>query len=54
MYDLDNHIVEFAESMESVVLRLVRQGFSFDEIVKKSETPLDFIKMVLKKATPNI
>ena len=54
MYDLDNHIVEFAESMESVVLRLVRHGFSFDEIVKKSKMPLDFIKMVPKKATPNI
>jgi len=54
VYDMDGHILEFAESMESVILRLGKQGFSFDEIANKSEMPLDFIKMVLKKSTPNI
>lgn len=48
-YDLDNHILEFAESMESVVLRLEGQGFNLDEIARKSEMPMDFIKMVLQK-----
>ena len=49
LYDPDDHIIEFAESMESVVLRLDKQGFSPKEITKKSEMPMDFIKMVLKK-----
>jgi catechol 2,3-dioxygenase-like lactoylglutathione lyase family enzyme len=47
-YDLDNHIIEFAESMENVVMRFDRQGFSLDEIAKKSKMPMDFIKMVLQ------
>jgi catechol 2,3-dioxygenase-like lactoylglutathione lyase family enzyme len=49
VYDPDNHIVEFAESMESVVLRLDMKGFNLEEIAKKSMMPMDFIKMVLQK-----
>jgi len=49
LYDPDNHIVEFAESMESVVLRLNRQGLSLEEIAKKSMMPLPFIQMALQK-----
>ena len=49
LYDPDNHIIEFAESMESVILRLDRQGVSSEGISKKSEMPIDFIKKVLKK-----
>ena len=52
LYDPDNHIIEFAESMESVILRLDRQGSSPEEIAQKSEMPMDFIKNVLKK--PNM
>ena len=47
--DPDGHIVEFSESMESVVRRLNNQGFSLEEITKKSMMPIDFIKMALKK-----
>jgi len=47
--DVDNHIIEFAESMETVVKRLNNQGLSLEEISKKSLMPIDFIKMVLKK-----
>ena len=36
VYDPDDHIIEFAESMESVVLRLHMKGFSIGEIAKKS------------------
>ena len=49
IFDSDHHILEFAESMESVVLRFDKKGFSLDEIADKSEMPLDFIKGVLKK-----
>jgi len=49
VFDFDGHIIEFAESMESVVSRLEGQGFGFDEIARKSKMPLDFIKQVLEK-----
>ena len=47
--DIDNHIIEFAESMESVVIRLKRQGLSLEEIENKSSMPMDFIKITLNK-----
>jgi catechol 2,3-dioxygenase-like lactoylglutathione lyase family enzyme len=49
IYDPDNHILEFAESMESVVLRLNKQGLSLEEIAKKSMMPMEFIRITLKK-----
>lgn len=49
IYDPDNHILEFAESMESVVLRLNMQGLSLEEIAKKSMMPMEFIRITLKK-----
>ena len=47
--DPDNHILEFAESMESVVRRLNMQGLSLEEIAEKSMMPMEFIRMTLKK-----
>lgn len=49
IYDPDNHIIEFAESMESVVLRLHSIGLSSEDITKKSLMPTEFIQMILKK-----
>jgi len=49
VYDPDNHIIEFAESMANVVLRLALKGFNLEEIAKKSEMSMEFIKMVLEK-----
>jgi catechol 2,3-dioxygenase-like lactoylglutathione lyase family enzyme len=49
VFDFDGNILEFAESMESVVLRLDIQGLGLNEITKKSKMPLDFIKTVLEK-----
>ena len=49
VYDPDNHIVEFAESMASVVLRLHKKGLSLEEVAKKSLMPMKFIKTVLQK-----
>jgi catechol 2,3-dioxygenase-like lactoylglutathione lyase family enzyme len=47
--DPDGHIVEFSESMESLVRRLKLQGLSLEEIAKKSMMPIEFIEMALKK-----
>lgn len=49
IYDPDDHIIEFAESMKNVVLRLHKQGLTIEEISKKSMMPIDFIKNVIKK-----
>jgi catechol 2,3-dioxygenase-like lactoylglutathione lyase family enzyme len=49
VYDPDSHIIEFAESMESVVKRLDNEGLSLEEISKKSMMPMDFITMALKQ-----
>jgi catechol 2,3-dioxygenase-like lactoylglutathione lyase family enzyme len=49
VYDPDNHILEFAESMASVVLRLDKKGFTLEEIAKKSLMPVEFINTVLQK-----
>ena len=49
VYDPDNHIIEFAESMENVVLRLYTQNLSVEEIAKKSMMPMEFINLVLEK-----
>ena len=49
VYDPDDHIIEFAESMENVVLRLYNQDLSVEEIAKKSMMPMEFIKLVLEK-----
>ena len=48
-YDPDGHILEFAESMASVVLRLHSEGLGVEEISKKSMMPIEFIHLVLKK-----
>jgi len=47
VFDFDGHILEFAESMESVVLRLEGLGLDVDEIASKSKMPLDFINSIL-------
>ena len=49
VFDFDNNILEFAESMESVILRLDMQGLGVDEIARKCKMPLDFITRVLGK-----
>jgi catechol 2,3-dioxygenase-like lactoylglutathione lyase family enzyme len=47
--DPDGHIVEFSESMESVVRRLNLQGLSLEVISEKSMMPMEFVEMALKK-----
>jgi hypothetical protein len=40
--------VEFGEPMSETVLRLHKQGLSFDEVAVKSMMPPEFIKAVLQ------
>jgi len=49
IYDPDSHIIEFAESMSSVVLRLHDEGLRYEDIAKKSMMTIDFIKEALQK-----
>jgi len=49
VYDPDDHIIEFAESMENVVLKLYNQNLGVEEIAKKSMMPLEFINQILGK-----
>jgi predicted enzyme related to lactoylglutathione lyase len=49
IYDPDNHIIEFGESMQDVIVRLYSSGLSIEEITKKSLMPIEFVNMVLKK-----
>jgi len=47
VYDADNHVIKFAESMENVVLRLHIEGLSLEEIAKKSMMSMEFINIAL-------
>ena len=44
IYDPDNHIIEFTESMSSVVLRLHSKGIKTEEISKKTMMPQNLLK----------
>lgn len=47
LYDPDMHIVEVAESMESVVKRFLKQGLSIEETAERTMFPIDFVKQCL-------
>ena len=44
LYDLDGHILEIGESMESAIVQLHDQGLSVDEIVKKTGMPKEIVE----------
>ncbi len=46
LYDLDGHIIEIGERMESSVLRLYEQGLSTEAIMKKTGMPKEFVEGV--------
>lgn len=46
-YDPDMHIVEVGEPMESVVKRLLSEGFSVEETSKRTSMPEEFIRQFL-------
>jgi catechol 2,3-dioxygenase-like lactoylglutathione lyase family enzyme len=47
-YDPDQHIVEIGEILEALVIRLYKQGYSLDAIVKKTGMPDDFVEDTIR------
>ncbi|WP_440946324.1 glyoxalase/bleomycin resistance/dioxygenase family protein [Methanosarcina sp. T3] len=43
-YDPDMHIIEVGEPMESVVKRLLSEGLSVEETVKRTSMPEEFVR----------
>jgi catechol 2,3-dioxygenase-like lactoylglutathione lyase family enzyme len=48
-YDPDKHIIEVAESMTIVIRRFYNQGMSVEEIVERSQHPVEFVKAALEQ-----
>ena len=48
LYDLDGHILEIGESMESAIVRLHDQGLSVDELMKKTGMTKEFVEGALR------
>lgn len=48
-YDPDKHIIEVGESMSSVIRRFHDQGMSVEEIVERSQHPVEFVKDALNE-----
>ena len=49
LYDPDEHIVEVGESMDTVILRLLKNGRSKVETAEISQYPAAYIKALVKK-----
>ncbi len=43
-YDLDHHIIEVGENIQSVCQRLLESGMSVEEVAKQMDVPIDFVK----------
>lgn len=50
LYDPDRHIIEIGESMDSVVVRYLREGLTPEEINRKTMVQLGMIRRAAKKA----
>jgi len=48
VYDPDKHIVEIGETMEAVVNRFYKHGFTVDEIINKTGMPKEFVERAIK------
>lgn len=47
-YDPDGHMIEVGESMKKVIKRFLNQGLSYEEIAKRMNVPLDYIRRMTK------
>jgi len=47
-YDLDKHIIEIGECMETVILRFIDNGHSIEETIKLSQHPESFVRECIK------
>ena len=48
-YDLDKHMIEVAEKLETVIFRFMKQGLSAEETATRMNIPVDFVKSCLNK-----
>jgi catechol 2,3-dioxygenase-like lactoylglutathione lyase family enzyme len=46
-YDLDNHIIEVGESMDSVIKRFLKNGLSIEETAKISLHPVEYVRNLI-------
>jgi len=44
VYDPDNHIVEIAEDMNTVIKRFLNQGMSMEKVAKRTMFPIEVVK----------
>ena len=52
-YDPDMHIIEVGENMDSVVKRFADDGMSEEEIAKRMDVPLKYVKDMLNQINFN-
>lgn len=43
-FDPDGHIIELADSMKAVILRYLNQGLSEEEVARRCQHPVEFIR----------
>ena len=48
-YDLDKHMIEVAEKLETVIFLFMKQGLSAEETATRMNIPVDFVKSCLNK-----
>lgn len=48
-FDPDNHLVEVGESMDTFVMNMKNNGFSIEQMVKKSGIPFETVNGILSK-----
>lgn len=49
-YDADHHLLEIAERMDAVTLRLFNEGFSIEEIAAVTGLPVEQVRQDLQKS----
>ena len=47
-YDPDRNIVEIAEPMDAVTMRLFKNGMTLEEVAEKTGTPIDTVKKIVE------
>lgn len=48
IYDPDMHLIEIAEPMEVVALRLHREGLNLEEVIEKTQLPKDLVENIIE------
>jgi hypothetical protein len=46
-YDPDKNIIEVGESIESVIKRFLKRGYSIEETAKITQHPIEFVRQYL-------